>query len=104
MSLSCDWINLKCSSSCVFTSLQPITKQTDTEGLGQAYLSQCHELPSQSVIYVFYMLEARVVYPLSVRTRFVRPGFDALKQGTQLLVAQPVRSRALNTGGPLHVP
>ena len=32
------------------------------------------------------------------------PTWYTLKQGTQLLVAQSVRSRALNTGGPLYVP
>ena len=50
------------------------------------------------ILYVVYRrLEACVVYPLGDRTRFVRPGFDALKQGTQLQVAQPVRSRAVCT-------
>ena len=48
------------------------------------------------------------VYWLSVRTPFVRPWFDpnaaCTQQGTQLLVAQPVRSWALNTGGPVYVP
>ena len=29
-------INLKCSSYCVFTRIQPIKKQSPTEGLGQA--------------------------------------------------------------------
>ena len=60
-------------------------------------------------IYVLHYLTyiACVVYRLSVRTGFSRPEFDpqhGLKLGTQLLVAQPVRSRALNTVGSLYVP
>ena len=45
-----------------------------------------------------------IVYWLSVRTLFGRPVFDSRRgmQSTPLLVAQPVRSRALNTAGPLY--
>ena len=32
-----NWIDLKCSSQYVLTSLPPITKQSPTEGLVQAY-------------------------------------------------------------------
>ena len=35
-----NWIDLKCSSQYVLTSLPPITKQSPTEGLVQANVSQ----------------------------------------------------------------